>query len=55
MIPVNVFENLKEVNGLIHFPTESNPKAIAPNDTQITHKKHSIMFRNQVVRENEGE
>lgn len=54
VIPITIIDDPKELNGLIHFPTETHHKAVVPHQSTINFKKHSVMYRNQVIRENEG-
>ena len=52
ILPVQIIDDPKELTGLVHFPTETNPRAILPNTTTAVYKKNSIMYRNQLLREN---
>jgi hypothetical protein len=52
VIPVTVIDDPRELTGLIHFPTETLARAVVPHQATITRKKHSILYRNQVIREN---
>lgn len=55
VIPVTIFDDSKQINGLVNFPTQTNPKCVTPHIANAVYKKNSIMYRNQLLRENEPE
>lgn len=55
VIPVSLIDNPSEVCGLIHFPTEQNPKNITPNETTVSRKTHTISYKRESLNEDNEE
>lgn len=45
VIPVHFYDDPQSITGMIHFPTENNPKMLYPHTTNVTKRKFSISYK----------
>ena len=47
VIPVQVIDDPQLINGLMHFPTEHNPKMLFPNTTNVTRRRFVVSYKKE--------